>query len=227
MLSIPALCWLCQMPLAIAHHGCCSLCLRHLPRLPPCCPRCGLPALHEGTPCGRCLVHPPAWSRIVAVCDWQPPVKALVKRLKFYRITALSLMLARLMLLAWLAARRQHGLRRPDVMMTVPLQKNRAWQRGFNQMDDIARYLAHCCGCRYLPAALKRTRKAKIQHRLTASARRRNLRGAFRVEIDVRERHITLLDDVVTTGSTAQEISRILLAAGAASVEIWCLCRTL
>lgn len=227
MLSIPAACWLCQMPLALAHHGCCSLCLRNLPRLPACCPRCGLPAASSRLECGRCLLHPPVWQHIVAVSDWQPPVRELVKRLKFFRATALSSMLARLLLLRWLAARREHGLCRPTLLLTVPLQKKRAWQRGYHQMESVTHSLAHWLGCRYLPAGIQPRRQTAVQHSLTARQRRRNLRGAFRVVTDVRDEHIALIDDVVTTGSTAAEMSRILLAAGAASVQIWCLCRTL
>ncbi|WP_034917632.1 DNA utilization protein GntX [Erwinia sp. 9145] len=227
MLSIPTACWLCQMPLALSHHGCCSLCLRSLPALPPCCPRCGLPSLHSRQACGRCLARPPAWSRLIAVSDWRPPVSDLVKKLKFHQATALSRTLARLLLLSWLAARRQHGLRNPDLLLSVPLHKMRAWRRGYNQLSDIARYLARWCGCRYAAGGLTRTRKTRIQRSLRASARRRNLRGAFRVEIAVKGQHIALVDDVVTTGSTVEEISGILLAAGAASVQVWCLCRTL
>lgn len=227
MLSIPAGCWLCSMPLFFARHGLCSVCLRQLLVLQTSCPRCGLPLHVRMRECGRCLRRPPPWQRLIAVSAWQPPLSQLVNRLKFYRDTALAVMLARLLLLRWLQQRRESGLRRPDLLLTVPLHHYRAWQRGYNQLEDIAHRLAFWVPCRYLPYAITRTRAAKIQHRLGALARRKNLRGAFRLETDVRGYHITLLDDVVTTGSTAAEISRILLDNGAASVEIWCLCRTL
>ena len=136
-------------------------------------------------------------------------------------------MLARLMLLCWLMQRRETGLRRPDLLLTVPLHHRRAWQRGYNQLEDMAHWLARRVPCQYLPRAVTRIRAGHIQHTLGAVARRKNLRGAFRLEREVRGLHISLLDDVVTTGSTAAEISRLLLAHGAASVQIWCLCRTL
>ncbi|WP_342754398.1 DNA utilization protein GntX [Pantoea sp. MBD-2R] len=227
MLSMPTACWLCKMPLALPHHGLCCFCLRRLPMQAECCPRCGLPALHSRRECGRCQLRPPAWQRIVFVTDWQPPLRELVQRLKFLQATALSVMLARLFLLSWLTERRDRHLYRPDLLLCVPLHKKRAWQRGYNQLDDMARCLARWTGCFYEAAGLSRRRKTRIQHRLPASARRRNLRGAFRVETAVAGRHIALLDDVVTTGSTVEEISRVLLAKGAASVQIWCLCRTL
>lgn len=227
MLPMPATCWLCRMPLRLASHGLCSLCLRQLAALPVCCPRCGLASASGSSVCGACLNKPPCWQRMIFVSSWSPPVSSWVKRLKFFRATALSAMLARLLLLSWLAARRQHNLRRPDLLLCVPLHKTRAWQRGYNQMDEVARKLARWLPCRYSPAGVSRRRKTRIQHLLLATARRKNLRGAFRVEMAVEGLHIALLDDVVTTGSTVGEISRILLAAGAASVEIWSLCRTL
>ncbi|WP_158781000.1 DNA utilization protein GntX [Pantoea sp. BAV 3049] len=227
MLSMPTACWLCRMPLALPAQGICSLCLRQLPIAPPCCPRCGLPALHIRQECGRCQLKPPPWQRMMFVTGWQPPLRDWVKQLKFSGATALSVMLARLFLLSWLAARRQFLLDKPDLLLCVPLHRKRAWLRGYNQMDDVTRHLSRWIGCSYAAAGLKRQRRTRIQHSLRASARKRNLRGAFRVEIAVKGRHIALVDDVITTGSTVGEISRILLAAGAASVQVWSLCRTL
>jgi len=94
-------------------------------------------------------------------------------------------------------------------------------------MDEINGYLARWLNCRYVAGGLARRRKTRIQLQLAARNRRKNVRGAFKVEIAVRGLNIALTDDVVTTGNTVEEISRILLAAGAASVQIWCLCRTL
>ncbi len=227
MLPIPGCCWLCLMPLALHQQGICSACWRQLPARPAACPRCGLPAAHARSECGRCLQRPPPWQVLVAVGDYLPPLSQLVAQLKFHHRTALSVMLARLILLSWLEQRRKRQLIRPHLVLPVPLYQRRAWQRGFNQTELLARPLAHWLACDWQPGALRRRRAASVQHQLSARARRRNLRGAFSLEIPVRGRHIALVDDVVTTGSTVGEISRLLLAAGAASVQICCLCRTL
>lgn len=227
MLSMPAVCWLCRMPLVLPAHGICSFCLRQLRPPTPCCPRCGLPALHIDSQCGRCQLHPPAWLRMIYVSSWQFPLRDWVKQLKFYGRTALSLMLARLLLLAWSEARRQCVLRKPDLLLCVPLHRQRGWRRGYNQMGEITQQLSRWVGCPCEISGIKRQRKTRIQHRLKASSRKKNVRGAFTLEIDVQGRHIALLDDVITTGNTVQEISRILLAAGATSVQVWSLCRTL
>ncbi|MCG7390349.1 DNA utilization protein GntX [Pantoea sp. ACRSB] len=226
MLPMPALCWLCRLPLRVAAHGLCSVCLSTLPPLPLLCPRCGLPAGSSRIVCGRCLRSPPPWQALVCVSGYQPPLSRWVRQLKFYRITALRVMLARLLLLSWLEAHRTRGLRRPDLLLCVPLHKMRAWRRGYNQAALLAQPLARWLGCEF-QEGVRRRRRGALQHRLSASQRRRNVRGAFQLEIAVRGRHIALIDDVVTTGNTVGEISRILLAQGAASVQIWCLCRTL
>lgn len=226
MLAMPALCWLCRMPLQIARHGICSLCLRRLPPLPLLCPRCGLPAGSAKVACGRCQLKPPAWQALVCVNDYCPPFSLWVNQLKFSHITALRVMLARLLLLSWLNVYRRGGVPRPDLLLPVPLHRRRRWQRGFNQTVLLAAPLAHWLRCEWREG-LSRKRRGALQHQLSARQRRTNLRGAFRLEMAVQGRHIALLDDVITTGSTVDEISRLLLAQGAASVQVWCLCRTL
>lgn len=225
MLSIPALCWLCRLPLRIARHGLCSRCAQQIPALPAICPCCALPASGTGL-CGRCLHRPPPWHSLTCVSDYLPPLSDWVIQLKFSRATALRVMLARLLLLKLLNSRRENLLPRIDLVLSVPLHRRRAWQRGYNQAELLAKPLARWLGCEYR-AGVRRRRRGLVQHVLRASARKKNLRGAFSLEIPVCGRHILLIDDVVTTGSTVAEISRILLAQGAASVHIGCLCRTL
>ncbi|WP_192456524.1 DNA utilization protein GntX [Musicola keenii] len=233
MLTPMARCWLCQQSLYDSHHGICSHCLRHLPQPPVCCPRCGLPAANRVLPCGRCLQHPPAWHSLLLVGDYQPPFNQLIWHFKLQGKTELAPALARLLLMCWLERRRQMALTRPDdlprpdILLTVPLHRWRHWRRGFNQSDLLARHLAHWVGCAYHPDGLARTRNTAQQRTLPAAARRRNLKGAFKCRMALDGKRVALLDDVVTTGSTVEEISRILLAAGAAQVQIWCLCRTL
>ncbi|OKB66397.1 DNA utilization protein GntX [Serratia marcescens] len=227
MLSIRSRCWLCRQPLSLMRHGICSCCLRHLPAKPPCCPRCGLPAGNTQTPCGRCLQRPPPWLRLVFVGDYVAPLSQLVKRFKFQHAPELAPTLARLMLLQWRHACTEQYLNRPDMILAVPLHATRCWRRGYNQSELLARPLAHWLGCAFQPATLRRVRKTALQQRLNAGARRRNLQRAFVCAASVAGRHIALVDDVVTTGSTVSEIAALLQRQGAASVQVWCVCRTL
>lgn len=227
MLSIPALCWLCATPLTLARHGLCSCCTRALLRKAPCCPQCGLPAFSLRTPCGRCLQRPPPWQHLVAVGDYRAPLSTLLQRLKFSKSTALAVPLARLMLLCVLQARRERALPLPDTLISLPLHRRRQWRRGFNQSALLTQPLARWLHCHDESAALTRVRAAKIQHRLSASRRARNVKNAFRLELALKGRHIAIVDDVVTTGSTVTEVARLLQRSGAASLQVWCLCRTL
>lgn len=227
MLSIQSRCWLCRQSLRLHGQGICSYCLRHMPAKPLCCPRCGLPAGDARLPCGRCLQQPPPWQALVFVNDYAAPLRQLIKKFKFQHTPELAPLLARLILLNWQQAHREQYLNRPDIILAVPLQAKRCWRRGYNQSDLLARPLAHWLECDYRPAALSRVRETAPQLRLSARARRRNLRGAFRCHEAMTGRHVALLDDVVTTGSTVMEIAKLLQRQGVASIQIWCVCRTL
>lgn len=227
MLSIPALCWLCATPLMLARHGVCSSCTRALLKSPPGCPQCGLPAMSLRVPCGRCLQRPPPWQHLVAVGDYRAPLSVLLHRLKFSHTTALASPLSRLMLLSVLQARRERGLPCPELVISVPLHHRRQWRRGFNQSALLAQPLARWLGSHYESNALTRVKHAAVQHHLGRSLRARNLKNAFRLELAVKGRHIAIVDDVVTTGSTVAEVARLLQRGGAASLQVWCLCRTL
>ena len=227
MLTVPGLCWLCRMPLALSTWGVCSVCTRSLASSITTCPQCGLPAYSPQFPCGRCLKKPPPWSALVAVDDYVPPLSRLIHALKFSGQSALARPLARLLLLAVLQARRTRALPKVDMVVNVPLYQRRHWRRGYNQSDLLCRPLARWLGCQYPVAALTRRHATAIQHQLNARLRKGNLKNAFHLEFAVKGLHIAIVDDVVTTGSTVAELSRLLLQSGAASVQVWCLCRTL
>ncbi len=227
MLTIASRCWLCQCPLHLAVQGICSVCLSHLPVAPPCCPRCGLPSSGGHHDCGRCLQKPPPWDAMVFATPYEPPVSGLVLRLKSSRFPEPDTALARLLLLRWLERYRGNTLRRPDVILSVPLHRQRYAWRGFNQSELLARPLARWLHCDYFPGALSRDRQTTSQQSLTERERKWNLRKAFTCHTRLRGKHVMLLDDVVTTGSTVREIGKILRNQGVASLQIACICRTL
>lgn len=186
-----------------------------------------MPAAHTAIPCGRCLQKPPPWQRLVTVNDYVPPLSNLIHQLKFSRRSEIATALSRLLLLDVLLARRTSGLPLPDRIVSVPLWQRRHWRRGFNQSDLLCRPLAHWLGCDWDSQAITRVRATATQHHLSARLRKRNLKNAFRLELPVQGLHMVVVDDVVTTGSTVAEIAQLLLRNGAATVQVWCLCRTL
>lgn len=207
--------------------GICSVCSRATRTDKTLCPQCGLPATHSHLPCGRCLQKPPPWQRLVTVADYAPPLSLLIHQLKFSRRSEIASALSRLLLLAVLHARRTTGLQLPDRIISVPLWQRRHWRRGFNQSDLLCQPLSRWLHCQWDSEAVTRTRATATQHFLSARLRKRNLKNAFRLELPVQGRHMVIVDDVVTTGSTVAEIAQLLLRNGAATVQVWCLCRTL
>lgn len=113
----------------------------------------------------------------------------------------------------------------PQFLVPIPSHSRRRWHRGFDQTWLLANNLTKLCGIPLL-RGLKRTRFASAQHQLRRRERAINMRNAFTAQCQLSGEHITLVDDVVTTGATATAATQALLAAGAGSVEVWCLART-
>jgi len=114
-----------------------------------------------------------------------------------------------------------------DVVVPVPLHWRTGWSRGYNQAAAVAREVATSRGLGFLPRCLKRVKLAAQHAQPSAAARRESIKGAFRSRprASVRGRNVLVVDDVMTTGSTADEAARVLKAAGAARVVVAVLAR--
>lgn len=167
--------------------------------------------MYPSLACGRCLQKPPLWETITFVSFYEPPLSLLIQRMKFKRIPSLAFILARLLLLKWLDAWRDGNVKKPDRIISVPLHVRRCWWRGFNQSDLLARPLARWLNCDYQSDCLARLRPTASQRRLNASQRKKNLKGAFQSNRSLKGQSVALVDDVVTTGSTINEISELLI----------------
>lgn len=151
--------------------------------------------------------------------DYQPPYPALIPRLKYSGQILLAPLLARLL------ADHLDCDDLPEAIIPVPLHWWRQWWRGFNQAEEIACHLSQLTGIPCDNRLLRRIRSTPQQTKLSAGQRRRNLRGAFHIAPH-HYRHIALLDDVVTTGATAGQLTRLLHESGVTKVEVWAICRT-
>ena len=205
----PLLCSWCQQSL---HQPCrkCRLCATPLPE-------------HHAENellCGRCQRRPPPWERLQVIGDYQLPYSLLIPRLKYSGQILLAPLLARLL------ADHLEGDDPPEAIIPVPLHWWRQWWRGFNQAEEIGLALGALTGIPCDTRLLRRIRATPQQTRLSAGQRRRNLRGAFQIAPH-HYRHVALLDDVVTTGATAGQLTRLLHESGIARVEVWAICRTL
>lgn len=170
--------------------------------------------------CGRCQCRPAPWERLQVIGDYQAPYAQLIPQLKYSGQILLAPLLARLL------ADHLDLANPPQVIIPVPLHWWRQWWRGFNQAEEIGHALSALTGIPCDTRVLRRTRSTPQQTRLSAGQRRRNLRGAFEIEPH-HYRHVALLDDVVTTGATAGQLTRLLHEHGVTTVEVWAICRTL
>lgn len=169
--------------------------------------------------CPACQAKPKAFQRCRAACVYDEHSRELVLKLKHADRTDLAGLFAR-----WLLRSGVDLLEEAEAVVPVPVHRTRMLTRRYNQAAEIARPLARMAGLAYLPDALIRKRETDSQGGKSASGRRRNVAAAFAVPETRRHRivgrRIVLIDDVLTTGATAEGCARALLAAGAASVTL-------
>lgn len=197
----------------------CAACDADFPRLPETnCPICALPLPVQGI-CGACLAEAPLFDAAVAAFTYSFPADKLVAALKFGSRLSLALPFG--------AAISQSVRQRPDLIVPMPLSPERLRERGFNQAQEIARHVSGRIGVPIATDACHRVLHTSPQSQLPWKERSRNVRRAFVCVQDLTGLHVAVVDDVMTTGSTMNEVARTLKKAGASRVTAWVVCRTL
>lgn len=193
----------------------CTDCWRKLEFLRGGCERCGLPLKGtEAETCGACLAQPPRLDRIRAAVAYDDISRSIALRLKYGRKIALARTMSRYM-------RPLVGELPSDALLVpVPLHRRRLWSRGFNQSAIVARELSRRTGIPVAVDALRRTRATPPLKGMGMRQRRRTVAGAFRSTMELRGQTVILVDDVLTTGSTANACARVLKRAGAGRVDL-------
>lgn len=198
----------------------CESCNADLPRLgAELCPRCAL-ASPAGAVCGRCLTQPPHYDATYAALAYRFPADVMVQSLKFRSELALAPFFAKLL------AEKLAGSEAMEFILPVPLSAARLRERGYNQALEIARDVAGATRARLAPEICERARDTPSQTNLPLTERATNVRGAFHCPRLVEGARIAVLDDVMTTGATLDEIAATLKRAGAARVVNWVVART-
>ena len=227
-LLFPPLCMMCRKP--VGEPGAlCPDCWKNVSFIDgPACTSCGLPFEFDAgadTRCATCLANPPAFDRACSVMRYDEfskgPILALKRADRHDVVPAFA---------RWLERAGRDLITDADVIVPVPLHPVRLWTRRFNQSALLAQALARRARKPYEPLALKRTRSTPSQGEMpSAKARRKNVRGAFRVEANraaaVKARKVLLIDDVLTTGATVDACARALKRAGASKVAVLTLAR--
>jgi ComF family protein len=215
---LPQACLFCAG--ARARDGICESCRTNLPGLSTGrCPVCA-DISPQASRCGRCLAEPPEFSRVVTATSFGFPTDAAIRRLKYARQLAL------VQPLAMLLVERLRGETMPDLIVPMPLSVQRLRERGFNQALELARVVSSALEVTLEARRCVRVRDTAPQAALPWQERRRNVRGAFQWQGQIVGARVAVIDDVLTTGATLEELARTLKRAGAREVWGWVVART-
>lgn len=223
-LVYPPSCLVCRR--AVAQHGAlCPECWRDIAFIErPFCERLGTPFERDldqpGLISPEAAANPPVFRRARAVARYDSDkARSLAHRLKYHDRLELADPMGR-----WMARAGAEILGEADLLAPVPLHRLRLTARRFNQSAALARIISRECGAPVETMALLRVKPTAPQVGLSRAQRAANLAGAFRVDPEraalLKGRNIVLIDDVLTTGATANAAARALLKAGAAQVDL-------
>lgn len=197
----------------------CAPCLADLPGLARArCAICALP-LTSGRICGACLERPPRYQRVEAALAYRFPADALIRAYKYGGRLALARLFGELLAPA--------VARDVDAIVPMPLADGRLAERGFNQALEIARVVAARTGIPLFARACRKVKETPAQATLPWAERAGNVRRAFVCDADLGGLRIAVVDDVLTTGATLNELARVMRRAGAVEVRGWIVARTL
>lgn len=219
---LPPVCTACRRPVARAHALCGACWSGLMPIERPYCERLGIPFgydIGEGALSAEAIADPPVFDRARAAVLFEGPARDLVHALKYHDRTEAARLIGRMS-----ARAGAEILADADVLVPMPLHRNRLWTRKFNQAALIAFEVGRACGVAVDPEALARIRSTRPQVGLGERERVANVRGAFKVPGShaavIAGRRVVLIDDVLTTGATASAATRALRRAGAARVDV-------
>lgn len=217
---LPAVCLLCKHPFR-GTHAICELCHSLLQPIQQACSICRLALndAHAGK-CGYCIKKKPLFDQVFSAYPFEEPLRTLLHHFKYQNGLYLSSLIVKLML----DALPPHY--RPTDLIPVPLHPKRLRQRGFNQAAELAKCLANQLSSSVHLQLCSKQVHTPTQVELNEIKRRQNLHHAFRVHSKP-PKHVTLIDDLLTTGSTANELARVLKQQGTEQVDVWCLARTM
>lgn len=216
----PAICFLCG---DYADRGrlLCNPCRRDIATIHQSCPRCGREVSHNGLVCPSCSTRPPRYDRLIAPFHYVYPASLMIKLLKYKNKIEMSGELGHA--LASAVEARLRPL--PEAIVPVPLHPLRTVTRGYNQALEIARVVAAQLKLPVEIGLVRRARHTLPQFNLGPAERSRNISGAFRINSVPEYHSVAIVDDVVTTGTTVNELAGLLKQAGLKTVEVWACAR--
>ena len=199
----------------------CKPCLDDLIIQGNCCDCCGVELTLTGVSlCGKCIKKRPSFDKISTLYQYHDSTQHLIHSLKYNAKYSCARTLGKLMARHF----REHK-HQPDALIPVPLHKKRLYQRQFNQAEMIAQHIHRDLNITLLNKVCIRHKETQSQSLLNADDRQANLRHAFNCKIIKNIDSVAIIDDVVTTGSTVNELAKTLKKAGVKRVDVWAFAR--
>lgn len=218
-IRLPKICILCHQ-FHRDNTAVCQFCIALLPHFTQSCTHCACPLFDPHySLCGRCIKKKPAIDKTLIQYHFEEPLRSLIHQFKYHQQIHLASFLADLIVHAW-----QKEKTRPQCLIPVPLHPQKTRQRGFNQSLLLTKHVAKKTQVPYDLTVCKKIKNTVAQASLNSQERTKNLKGAFQINANTYE-HVALIDDLLTTGSTANELATLLKRAGVKTVELWCCAR--
>jgi len=167
--------------------------------------------------CGRCIAEMPQNNLAVSVLHYESPVDHLIKKMKYHNQLEIAELLGKLLVEKLHSSK----VELPEQIIPVPLHKTRLEQRGYNQAIEIARTVSKALKIPMNLTNCIRARLTEPQFELSHAERKNNLKNAFDVIHQIPAKHVAIIDDIMTTGSTLNELTSALLKSGIEKVDIW------
>lgn len=214
----------CLLCAAASREHLCTECKTELPWNTHACDRCALPLTNANDNlCGECTKKPLHCDRTISSFTYSDPVDYWISQFKFQQQLVYGRMLSGLLLETLQTAYAIHPL--PQLLLPVPLHRNRLIERGYNQALELAKPISKKLKIPLDYKLAERTRNTAHQTELEYKDRAKNVRRAFSVK-PLSVTHVAVLDDVITTGHTINAFCDALHQAGATQIDVWCVART-
>jgi ComF family protein len=210
-------CYFCQ---AKSMDVWCKNCENDLIRKEERCPSCAR-RNKQAFICGHCLSHPPLFTSTEVLLNYHYPNNILIKDLKFNDRPELAKFFANKLAIKII----NKGITMPDALIPVPLHETRQRSRGYNQSLEVAKQLSKRMNLSLKVNLCRRTINTQPQSSLSMKMRKRNVRNSFSLNDEQIPKHIAIIDDVITTGSTINELTRVFKQAGCQQITIWAIAR--
>ena len=220
---LPSRCLQCKSAIKSNTGPICTSCYTELPFQGNNCARCGQRYSSGHDYCGRCLSSPPSFDQCFCPFEYKSGIKDLICSIKYREKPSLAKAAAQLL------AREitENDIELPQAIIPVPMHVKRLRSRGYNHANLIAKQLSLILDIEYIDDLIAKTKPTPAQAGLSLKKRQTNLKNSFKLTKSTKFSRIAIIDDVMTTGATAEEIAKILKKNGVDYIQVWGIAHTL